>query len=133
MTTLAYEKEQLATLRMKRTPPPPWLPAFWKEIDDKTFGKGFDCFSTVRLAISAPERLSREQTSKARGIGANGSPVRGRRRGAANADHFTSCGTSRGRPDANQPSKPSTKILMSFELSRSRMLAAVVARNPSRQ
>jgi hypothetical protein len=23
---------------------PEWLLAFWKEIDDKTFGKGFDCF-----------------------------------------------------------------------------------------
>ena len=25
--------------------PPEWLLAFWKEIDDKTFGKGFDCFT----------------------------------------------------------------------------------------
>ena len=25
--------------------PPKWLLAFWKEIDDKTFGKGFDCFA----------------------------------------------------------------------------------------
>ena len=25
--------------------PPAWLLAFWKEIDDKTFGKGFDCFA----------------------------------------------------------------------------------------
>ena len=25
--------------------PPQWLLAFWKEIDDKTFGKGFDCFA----------------------------------------------------------------------------------------
>jgi hypothetical protein len=22
-----------------------WLLAMWKEIDDKTFGKGFDCFA----------------------------------------------------------------------------------------
>ena len=26
-------------------PAPDWLLAFWKEIDDKTFGKGFDCFA----------------------------------------------------------------------------------------
>ena len=25
--------------------PSEWLLAFWKEIDDKTFGKGFDCFA----------------------------------------------------------------------------------------
>ena len=24
---------------------PSWLLAMWKEIDDKTFGKGFDCFA----------------------------------------------------------------------------------------
>lgn len=24
---------------------PAWLLAFWKEIDDKTFGTGFDCFA----------------------------------------------------------------------------------------
>ncbi len=28
-----------------RSNPPDWLLAMWKEIDDKTFGKGFDCFS----------------------------------------------------------------------------------------
>jgi hypothetical protein len=28
----------------RRTQPPAWLMAMWKEIDDKTFGKGFDCF-----------------------------------------------------------------------------------------
>jgi hypothetical protein len=27
-----------------KTPPPAWLLAFWKEIDDKTFGEGFNCF-----------------------------------------------------------------------------------------
>jgi SnoaL-like domain len=25
--------------------PPRWLLDMWKEIDDKTFGKGFDCFT----------------------------------------------------------------------------------------
>ncbi len=29
----------------KKTAPPEWVLKFWKEIDDKTFGKGFDCFA----------------------------------------------------------------------------------------
>jgi hypothetical protein len=28
-----------------KTAPPEWLLAMWKEIDDKTFGAGFDCFA----------------------------------------------------------------------------------------
>jgi hypothetical protein len=32
------------TVTFKRTHPPEWLLAMWKEIDDKTFGKGFECF-----------------------------------------------------------------------------------------
>jgi hypothetical protein len=28
-----------------RTAPPQWLLDFWQEIDRKTFGKGFDCFT----------------------------------------------------------------------------------------
>src|SRR5271163_4907555 len=28
-----------------KTEPPRWLLDMWKEIDDKTFGKGFDCFA----------------------------------------------------------------------------------------
>ncbi len=35
MTAVTFTKMQ----------PPEWLTAFWKEIDDKTFGKGFDCFA----------------------------------------------------------------------------------------
>jgi hypothetical protein len=34
---------------------PAWLLAFWKEIDAKTFGKGFDCFvedATCRLGVA---------------------------------------------------------------------------------
>src|SRR5215469_4424960 len=46
--------------------------------------------------------------------------------------HFV-VGTSRGSPDAHHPSTPSIKMPMSLELSRRRMLAAVVARNPSWQ
>ena len=40
---------------MTKTEPPEWLLAFWKEIDDKTFGKGFDCFTedaTCNLGIA---------------------------------------------------------------------------------
>jgi hypothetical protein len=35
MTKVTFEKK----------PAPEWLLAFWKEIDDKTFGAGFDCFA----------------------------------------------------------------------------------------
>jgi hypothetical protein len=42
MTSLTFTKQEA----------PAWLLAFWREIDDKTFGKGFDCFvqdATCRL------------------------------------------------------------------------------------
>ena len=29
----------------ERCDPPQWLLAMWREIDDKTFGAGFDCFA----------------------------------------------------------------------------------------
>src|ERR1700733_10192547 len=35
----------MSTQTFTKTTPPDWLLAFWKEIDDKTFGKGFDCFT----------------------------------------------------------------------------------------
>lgn len=35
----------MSTVSFAKTPPPEWLLAFWKEIDDKTFGKGFDCLA----------------------------------------------------------------------------------------
>ncbi|HVR26844.1 MAG TPA: nuclear transport factor 2 family protein [Candidatus Polarisedimenticolia bacterium] len=35
----------MTTRTMTKTEPPNWLLAFWKEIDDKTFGKGFDCLA----------------------------------------------------------------------------------------
>jgi hypothetical protein len=43
------------TLTFARTEAPKWLLDFWKEIDDKTFGKGFDCFvddATCRLGVA---------------------------------------------------------------------------------
>ena len=33
------------SITFTKTAPPEWLLATWKEIDDKTFGKGFDCFA----------------------------------------------------------------------------------------
>ena len=35
----------MTTSTFTKTTPPEWLMAMWKEIDDKTFGKGFDCFA----------------------------------------------------------------------------------------
>jgi hypothetical protein len=53
---------RMTTLTMTKTEPPEWLLAFWKEIDDKTFGAGFDCFvkdATCRLGVA--EWNGREQ------------------------------------------------------------------------
>jgi hypothetical protein len=33
-----------------KTAAPDWLMAFWREIDDKTWGKGFDCFKEDAIA-----------------------------------------------------------------------------------
>jgi hypothetical protein len=35
----------MATRTFERTAAPDWLLAMWKEIDEKTFGGGFDCFA----------------------------------------------------------------------------------------
>lgn len=35
----------MTALTFTKTAPPEWLLAMWKEIDDKTFGEGFDCFT----------------------------------------------------------------------------------------
>jgi hypothetical protein len=45
----------MTTQTFTKKAPPEWLLAFWKEIDDKTFGKGFDCFAedaTARLGVA---------------------------------------------------------------------------------
>ena len=50
------------TMTMTQTPPPAWLLAFWAEIDNKTFGDGFSCFTedaTCRLGVA--EWNGREQ------------------------------------------------------------------------
>jgi hypothetical protein len=44
-----------STLTFTKTAPPEWLLSFWKEIDEKTFGQGFDCFvedATCRLGVA---------------------------------------------------------------------------------
>lgn len=35
----------MTTITFTKTEAPAWLLKMWKEIDDKTFGKGFDCFA----------------------------------------------------------------------------------------
>lgn len=52
----------MTTLAISSTAPPAWLLNFWKEIDDKTFGEGMDCFAedaTARLGVA--EWNSREE------------------------------------------------------------------------
>jgi hypothetical protein len=49
------QNQKSTILTFTKTEPPEWLLAFWKEIDDKTFGKGFDCFvedATCRLGVA---------------------------------------------------------------------------------
>ena len=52
----------MTTLTMRQTAAPAWLLGFWKEIDEKTFGEGFNCFAedaTCRLGVAEWNR--REQ------------------------------------------------------------------------
>jgi hypothetical protein len=45
----------MTTLTITKIAPPEWLLGFWKEIDEKTFGKGFDCFvedATCHLGVA---------------------------------------------------------------------------------
>jgi hypothetical protein len=41
----AIREDKMDTITFTKIAPPGWLLAMWKEIDDKTFGKGFDCFA----------------------------------------------------------------------------------------
>ena len=45
MTNVIHEEKEAPTRIMTKTEPPKWLLAFSKEIDDKTFGRGFDCLA----------------------------------------------------------------------------------------
>ena len=42
---MPIQEQIMNTITFTRTSPPTWLLAMWKEIDDKTFGRGFDCFA----------------------------------------------------------------------------------------
>src|SRR6201999_3922589 len=44
-TTTTQKENDMTTTTFTKTAPPPWLLDMWKEIDDKTFGMGFDCFA----------------------------------------------------------------------------------------
>lgn len=53
--TLTQGEKPVTSRTMTKTAPPAWLLAFWKEIDNKTFGKGFDCFAedaTCNLGVA---------------------------------------------------------------------------------
>jgi hypothetical protein len=55
MTTLTHGEKPVTSRTMTKIAPPAWLLAFWKEIDNKTFGKGFDCFAedaTCNLGVA---------------------------------------------------------------------------------
>jgi len=46
----------MTSVTFTKTEPPEWLLAMWKEIDDKTWGAGFDCFAEdaeCRLGVAA--------------------------------------------------------------------------------
>ena len=42
---LTSKETHMTTTPFTKMPAPAWLLAFWKEIDDKTWGAGFDCFA----------------------------------------------------------------------------------------
>ena len=44
-TPLTTKETRMTTTAFTKMPAPAWLLAFWKEIDDKTWGAGFDCFA----------------------------------------------------------------------------------------
>jgi len=49
------QETEMKSVTFTRTQTPEWVLAFWKEIDDKTWGKGFDCFAenaTANLGVS---------------------------------------------------------------------------------
>ena len=52
---LIHDEKEVTIRTMTKTDLPKWLFAFWKEIDDKTFGKGVNCFTddaTCNLGIA---------------------------------------------------------------------------------
>jgi len=55
METKERQNQETTKITFTKTSTPEWLLAFWKEIDDMTFGQGFDCFledATCRLGVA---------------------------------------------------------------------------------
>jgi hypothetical protein len=49
------EETDMKSVTFTKTQTPEWLLSFWKEIDDKTWAKGFDCFAenaSANLGVS---------------------------------------------------------------------------------
>ena len=49
------QENSMTTMSFTKKAAPEWLLVFWKEVDDKTFGQGFDCFvedATCRLGVA---------------------------------------------------------------------------------
>ena len=44
LQAITWNMTNNTTFPFTKTAAPDWVLAFWKEIDDKTFGAGFDCF-----------------------------------------------------------------------------------------
>ncbi|WP_010164868.1 nuclear transport factor 2 family protein [Sphingomonas sp. PAMC 26617] len=44
-TRMPKEEAAMIQVTFTKTQAPAWLIGFWREIDDKTWGKGFDCFA----------------------------------------------------------------------------------------
>lgn len=41
----SHKEPNMTQVTFTKIDPPAWLMVFWREIDDKTWGKGFDCFT----------------------------------------------------------------------------------------
>jgi len=114
--------------------PPQWLLDMWKEIDDKTFGKGFDCYAvdhqrrrghsvemfvaaarkprTPAMPIRSPRMKSARKAKKIRGGGVMtpALPHAAPASDAAPSDEVTTGVSARMRRIANK--SPSTATLM---------------------
>jgi hypothetical protein len=57
-STLAIQghpRVEMTSITFEKATAPDWLLAFWKEVDDKTFGRGFECFAedaTCNLGVA---------------------------------------------------------------------------------
>ena len=53
------QERNMTTQTFTKMAPPQWLLDMWKEIDEKTFGKGFDCFAENAVCNLGRRRLAR--------------------------------------------------------------------------